>query len=90
MEPESSLPHLQVFATCLYPEPAKSSPYPYIPLSEDPAALPLEKKRQYLLSMMPSVYQRRSVRLTVEEKLFTLLAVEPRTFQSMAYYIMST
>jgi hypothetical protein len=28
MEPERSLPHSQVHATCLYPEPAQSSPYP--------------------------------------------------------------
>ena len=28
MEPESSLPHSQVPATCPYPEPARSSPYP--------------------------------------------------------------
>ena len=32
MEPEDSLPHSQVPATCPYPEPARSSPYPYIPL----------------------------------------------------------
>jgi hypothetical protein len=29
MEPESSLPHSQVPATCPYPEPARSSPYPH-------------------------------------------------------------
>ena len=28
MEPEGSLPHSQVPATCHYPEPARSSPYP--------------------------------------------------------------
>ena len=28
MEPEGSLPHLQVPTTCPYPEPAQSSPYP--------------------------------------------------------------
>jgi len=37
MEPESSLPHLQVPTTCPYPEPARSSPYPHIPLPEDPS-----------------------------------------------------
>jgi hypothetical protein len=31
MEPEGSLPHSQVPDTCLYPEPAQSSPYPHIP-----------------------------------------------------------
>ena len=30
MEPEGSLPHSQVRATCVYPEPARSSPYPLI------------------------------------------------------------
>jgi hypothetical protein len=28
MEPEGSLPHLQVPATCPYPEPDQSSPFP--------------------------------------------------------------
>ena len=35
MEPEGSLPQQQVPATCPYPEPARSSPYPHIPLPED-------------------------------------------------------
>jgi len=29
MEPEGSLPHSQVPATCPYPEPDRSSPYPH-------------------------------------------------------------
>ena len=33
MEPEGSLPHSQVPATCPYPEPARSSPYPPHPIS---------------------------------------------------------
>ena len=33
MEPEGSLPHSQVPATCPYPEPARSSPYPPHPNS---------------------------------------------------------
>ena len=37
MEPEGSLPHLQVPATRPYPEPARSSPYAYISLPEDPS-----------------------------------------------------
>ena len=37
MEPEDSLPLLQGPATCCYTEPARSSPYPHIPLPEDPA-----------------------------------------------------
>jgi len=35
MEPESTLPDFQVPANCPYPEPARSSPYPHIPLPED-------------------------------------------------------
>jgi hypothetical protein len=35
MEPEGSLPRLQVPATCPYPEPARSGPYPQIPLLKD-------------------------------------------------------
>ena len=36
MEPEGSLPNSQVPATCPYPEPARSGPYPHIQLPEDP------------------------------------------------------
>ena len=36
MEPEDSLPPSQVSATCPYPEPARSSPWPHIPLPDDP------------------------------------------------------
>jgi hypothetical protein len=32
MEPEGSLPHSQAPVSCPYPEPARSSPYPHIPL----------------------------------------------------------
>ena len=35
MAHESSLPHSLKPATCPYPKPALSSPYPHIPLSED-------------------------------------------------------
>ena len=38
MEPEGSLPHLQLPTTCPYPEPARSSPYPHTPLPEDPSS----------------------------------------------------
>jgi hypothetical protein len=34
MESECPLPHSQFPATCLYPEPAQSSPYPQIPLPQ--------------------------------------------------------
>ena len=37
MEPEGSLRHSQMSTTCSYPEPARSSPYPHIPLPEDPS-----------------------------------------------------
>ena len=37
MEPEGLLPHSQVPATCPYPKPAQSSPYPQIPLPENPS-----------------------------------------------------
>jgi len=35
MEPEGSLPHSQLPATCPYPEPVRSSSYSEIPLPED-------------------------------------------------------
>jgi len=37
IKPEGSLPLSQVPATCPYPEPAPSSPYPHISLPEDPS-----------------------------------------------------
>ena len=37
MEPEGSLPHSQVPATCPYPDPAQSSPYTHIPPPGDPS-----------------------------------------------------
>ena len=37
METKGSLPHSQVSATCPYPKPHRSSPYPHIPLPEDPS-----------------------------------------------------
>jgi hypothetical protein len=37
MESESLLPHSHVLATCPYPEPALSSPYPHTPLPKDPS-----------------------------------------------------
>ena len=37
METEGSLLQSQVPATCPYPEPARSRPYPQIPLPEDPS-----------------------------------------------------
>jgi hypothetical protein len=39
MEPEGSSPHLQVPATCPYPEPARSSPYPHVTLLDVPFSL---------------------------------------------------
>jgi len=37
MKHQGSLPYTQLPATRPYPEPDRSSPYPYIPLSEDPS-----------------------------------------------------
>ena len=36
MEPEGSLPQSQVSPSCPYPEPAPSSTYLHIPITEDP------------------------------------------------------
>ena len=38
MEPEGSLLHSQVPATCLYPEAARSSPYTHIQLPVEPSS----------------------------------------------------
>ena len=37
VEPEGSLPHSQLPTACPHPEPARSNPYPHIPLPEDPS-----------------------------------------------------
>jgi len=37
MEPEGSLPHSEVSATCPYPGPAQSSPHTHIPPRADPS-----------------------------------------------------
>jgi len=37
MEPEGSLPQSQMPVTCPYPELARSSPHPHIPLPDDPS-----------------------------------------------------
>jgi len=66
MEPESSLPHLQVPAICPYCEPARSSPYQHIPVTEDLSyyypsiyacvsqvvSFPDERRLTYLLSYL--------------------------------------
>jgi len=39
LEPEGLLPYAQVPATCPYPEPARSSPNPYILLPADPTCV---------------------------------------------------
>jgi len=37
MEPKHLFPQTQVPATCPYPEPNRSGPYPHVPLAEDPS-----------------------------------------------------
>jgi len=37
MDLEGIFPRSQMPATCAYPEPARSSPYPHIPLPEGPS-----------------------------------------------------
>jgi hypothetical protein len=54
MEPEGSLPHSQVPATCPYPEPARSSPYPHIPLPEDPSNIILHLRLGLPRGLFPS------------------------------------
>jgi hypothetical protein len=61
MEPEGSLPHSQVPATCLYPKLAQFSPHPHIPLPEDPLIYPL-----YLPSgLFPSGFPTKSLYTTL-------------------------
>jgi len=55
MEPECSLLHSQVLATCPYPEPSQSSPHPHIPLPEDPSC-PL-----FVAEVVPTYQSRRQV-----------------------------
>jgi hypothetical protein len=60
MEPEGPLPHSQVPANCLYPEPAQSSPYPHILLPED---LPYYYHPIYASGLFPSGFPTSSVAL---------------------------
>jgi len=56
IEPEYSLPHSQVPATCPYPELHRSSPFPHIPLPEDPSQYyPLIYARVFLVVSFPQV-----------------------------------
>ena len=41
MEPEGSLPQSQKPVACPYPDPARTSPFPHIPLHEDPSYPPI-------------------------------------------------
>ena len=52
MEPQGSFPHSQVPIIRPFPEPARSSPYPHIPLPEDPSIL-LSSHRRLGLSSEP-------------------------------------
>jgi len=55
MEPEGSVPHLQVPATCAYLEPDQSSPCPHTSLPVDPSCTsvisPKQTYRVFILSL---------------------------------------
>jgi len=54
MEPEGSLLHSQVPATCLYPEPNRSRPYPHILLPEDPSYYMCHPHESENLGILPT------------------------------------
>jgi hypothetical protein len=54
-EAKGSLPHSQVPVACLYLEPAQSSPYPYIPLPEDPFNIILPSKAGFPKYNIPKI-----------------------------------
>jgi hypothetical protein len=59
MDPEGSLPHSQVPSTCSYPEPDQSSPYPNIPLPEDPSQTPdIPRTKSHASFPLPGSKQR--------------------------------
>jgi len=62
MEPEGSLPHSQVSATCPYPKPAWSSPCLPIPILEDKSLLGLNMSLSTLFSKTLSLYSSIKVR----------------------------
>jgi hypothetical protein len=64
MEPEGSLPRSQVPATCPYPEPAWSSPYPHILLVEDPSICWVLRMWKYI---QPQVFNNKSIFLPEPE-----------------------
>jgi hypothetical protein len=76
MEPEGSLPHLQVPATCLYPEPAQSSPS----LNTDFISVPMDMARclhysvdKHDLEIAIMVCDMERFKLTSVEVLFLLM-----------------
>jgi hypothetical protein len=75
MEPEGSLPHSQVPATCPNPEPAQSNPHPHISLPEDSSEIPLH----------PRYYLQQNITFILCKKLDCLI-----TFSAVDCHIKST
>ena len=59
MEPEGSLPHLQMPATWAYPEPDQSSPCPHISHLEDPSRTSVTSPKQTYRVFILSLYRTR-------------------------------
>ena len=61
MEPEGSLPHLQVHATCAYPQPDQSSPCPHMSLTEDPSCTSITSSKQTYRMFILSLHRTRQL-----------------------------
>jgi hypothetical protein len=73
MEPEGSLPQSQVPVTCLYPEPAQSSPYHHAPLPKVPS---------YYHPIYTWVYPVVSLRQVSSPKYCIYLSLPPNALQA--------
>jgi hypothetical protein len=80
MEPEGSLPHSQLPATCLYPEAAQFNPYLHIPLAED--------RSSYYAPIYAWVYQVVSYPQVFPLKPCTHLFPPPYTLHAPTYLVL--
>jgi len=82
---KGSLPHSQVPATCLYPEPVRSSPYPHTLLPEDPSYPPIYAWVSQVVSFLQVSSPKRCIRLSFPPyalhaqpiSFFSILSPEP-------------
>jgi len=97
MEPESSLPHSHEPAICPSPKPHQSSPYPHIPLPEDPFNIILpsmpESSGWFFFSVLPTKTLYTPLHASIHAKcpaLLILLGLITRTILGEQYRSLSS